>query len=104
MRWVVVYPRSWIGEQRDAFCFGFENDSGEDLFTLLFEANVVTPTQLAKQFGLSFEELMRVWSEMPMDNAAIAAEMKPTRAARQSFSWIVVWDFGTKIRPANECV
>jgi hypothetical protein len=59
-------------EQRDAFCFGFENDSGEDLFTLLFEANAVTPTQLAKQFGLSFEELMRVWSEMPMDNAAIA--------------------------------
>ena len=78
--------------------------SGEDLFTLLFEANVVTPTQLAKQFGLSFEELMRVWSEMPMDNAAIAAEMKTTRAVRRSFSWIVVWDFGTKIRPANECV
>ena len=66
-------------EQRDAFCFGFESDNGDDLFTLLFEAKIVTPAQLAGQFGRALEDFMRVWSEMPMDNAAIAAELNATR-------------------------
>ena len=65
--------------QRDAFCFGFESDNGDDLFTLLFEAKIVTATQLAREVGRSLDDLMRVWSEMPMDNAAIAAELNATR-------------------------
>jgi hypothetical protein len=65
--------------QRDAFCFGFESDNGDDLFTLLFEAKIVTPAELAGQFGRSLEDLMRVWSEMPMDSAAIASELNATR-------------------------
>ncbi|CAN5649664.1 hypothetical protein BH20ACI3_BH20ACI3_27970 [soil metagenome] len=67
-------------KQRDTFCLGFEHDNGEDLFTLLFEANIATPPQLAHEFGRSLEDLMRVWSEMPMDIAAIAAELTATRS------------------------
>jgi len=67
-------------KQRDVFCFGFEHDNGEDLFTLLFEANLASPMQLAHQFGRSLEDLMRVWSELPMDIPAIGAEMTATRS------------------------
>lgn len=65
--------------QREAFCFGFESDNGDDLFTLLFEAKIVTPAELAGQFGRKLEDLVQVWSEMPMDNAAIAGELNVTR-------------------------
>jgi hypothetical protein len=65
--------------QREVFSFGFEDDNGVDLFTLLFEARIVTPEQLARRFGRTREDLMRVRSEMPMDNAAIAAELNATR-------------------------
>jgi len=35
-------------QQRDVFCFGFEDQSGRDLFTVLLEAEVVTFRELAK--------------------------------------------------------
>jgi len=67
-------------KQRDTFCLSFEDDHGEDLFTLLFEADIFTPSQLAKQLKRPLEEVVRVWSEMPMDDAAIAEELGGTRS------------------------
>jgi len=71
---VLALPKN----QRDAFCLRFEDNHGEDLFTLLFEANIATPTLLAQQLGRSPKDLMRMWSAMPMDYAAIATELKAT--------------------------
>jgi RNA polymerase sigma factor (sigma-70 family) len=67
-------------KQRDTFFLSFEDDHGEDLFTLLFEADIFTPSQLAKELKRPLEDVVRVWSEMPMDDAAIAEELGGTRS------------------------
>jgi RNA polymerase sigma factor (sigma-70 family) len=71
---VLALPKN----QRDAFCLRFESDSGEDLFTLLFEAHITSPPQLAQQMARSLEDLLRVWAAMPMEYADIATELKLT--------------------------
>jgi RNA polymerase sigma factor (sigma-70 family) len=73
-RAVLALPKN----QRDAFCLRFESNSGEDLFTLLFEAHITTPPQLAQQMARSLEDLMRVWAAMPMEYADIATELSLT--------------------------
>lgn len=73
-RSVLALPKN----QRDAFCLRFESESGEDLFTLLFEAQITTPSQLAQQLARSREDLVRIWSVMPMEYAAIATELNLT--------------------------
>jgi RNA polymerase sigma factor (sigma-70 family) len=72
-------------EQRDVFCFGFEDESGRDLFTVLLEAEIVTFRELAQQLGRSTETIVGLWSKMPMDDEGIAFEMKTTRA--QVYKW-----------------
>jgi len=66
-------------EQRDVFCFGFEDDSGRDLFTVLLETETVTFRELTEELGRSTDEIVRLWSKMPMDNKAMAEELKITR-------------------------
>jgi RNA polymerase sigma factor (sigma-70 family) len=73
-RAVLALPKN----QRDAFCLRFEIDGGEDLFTLLFEAHITTPPELAQQMARSLEELMRMWAAMPMEYADIATELNLT--------------------------
>jgi RNA polymerase sigma factor (sigma-70 family) len=73
-RAVLALPKN----QRDAFCLRFESDSGEDLFTLLFESHIATPPQLAQQITRSLEDLMRMWAAMPMEYADIATELNLT--------------------------
>lgn len=73
-RAVLALPRN----QRDAFCFRFEDENGDDLFTLLFQSKLTTPSQLAQDLGRSLQELIRIWAAMPMDYASIAVEMKAT--------------------------
>ncbi len=72
-------------EQRDVFCFGFEDQAGRDLFTVLLEAEVVSFESLAKELGRSTKEIVGLWSKMPMDDEAIADEMKTSRA--QVYKW-----------------
>jgi RNA polymerase sigma factor (sigma-70 family) len=72
-------------EQRDVFFLGFEDHSGRDLFTALLEAEVVTLRELAQELDRSSESIVGLWSKMPMDDAAIAAELKTTRA--QVYKW-----------------
>lgn len=73
-RAVLALPKN----QRDAFCLRFETENGEDLFTLLFQANLTTPSQLAEDLGRSLQETIRIWASMPMDYAAIALELRLT--------------------------
>ena len=66
-------------EQREVFCFGFEDDRGRDLFTVLLETETVTFRELTEELGRPTDEIVRLWSKMPMDNKAIAEELKITR-------------------------
>lgn len=72
--------RELVPEQRDVFCFGFEDQSGRDLFTVLLEAEIVNLGEIARELGRSPETIGELWSKMPMDVKAIAIEMKTTRA------------------------
>ena len=66
-------------QQRDVVCFGFEDQSGRDLFTVLLEAEVVTFRELAQELSRPTETIVGLWSRMPMDDKSIAAELKTTR-------------------------
>jgi RNA polymerase sigma factor (sigma-70 family) len=77
--------RELSAEQRDVFFLGFEDQSGRDLFTVLLEAEVVTFRELAKELDRSSDSIVGLWSKMPMDDAAIAVELKTTRA--QVYKW-----------------
>ena len=72
-------------EQRAVFCLGFEDQSGRDLFTVLLEAEVVTFRELTQELDRSTETIVGLWSKMPMDDEAIAVEMKTTRG--QVYKW-----------------
>lgn len=66
-------------KQRDTICFSFEDMSGEDLFSLLLDAEVVTLPHVARELGLPLDRLMALWRDMPMDNASIATVLDATR-------------------------
>ena len=66
-------------EQRDAFCFGFEDQAGQDLFSALLGGGVVTLRDLAKVLGRSVEEVARLRMLVPMDSSTVAAELNATR-------------------------
>jgi RNA polymerase sigma factor (sigma-70 family) len=72
-------------EQRDVFCFGFEDENGRDLFTVLLEAEVVDFQELAQELGRTPDAVVSLWSQMPMDDASIAAELKTKRAQVQKW-------------------
>jgi len=72
-------------EQRDVFCFGFEDESGRDFFTVVLEAEVVSFGELVNELGRSAETIMRLWSQMPMDDNAIAIELKTKRTQVQKW-------------------
>ncbi len=65
--------------QRAVFFFGFRDESGDDLLSLLLDTDLATPVEIAAQVDLSLEGLMSVWREMPLDNAAIAAFLGTSR-------------------------
>ena len=66
-------------KQRDTICLSFEDSTGEDLFSLLLDAEVGTLPQIASELGLSLERLTTLWRDMPMDSARIAAELGASR-------------------------
>lgn len=60
------------GEQRDAFTFGFEDEAGQDLFTVLLGAGIVTWDELADGMQRSVEEIGKLRMQMPMDGSVAA--------------------------------
>ena len=80
-----ILQRLWVEvkllppNQRDTFCLSFEDESGDDLFSLLLSTEIVTLQQLAQELDRSLEQLMSLWQQMPMDNASIANELNATR-------------------------
>lgn len=53
--------------------FGFRDERGDDLLSLLLGTDVATPMEIADQLGFALEGLIAIWREMPLDSAAIAA-------------------------------
>lgn len=74
-RAVIQLPR----EQRDSFTLSFEDQSGQDLFTLLLAAEIVSWSELAHGMGRSVDEVVRLRLRMPMDSAGVADELGASR-------------------------
>jgi len=66
-------------EQRDSFVFGFEDQTGQDLFSMLLAADIVNWDELAHGMGRSVQEVVRLRMLMPMDCAGVADELKASR-------------------------
>jgi len=66
-------------EQRDAFALSFEDEAGEDLFTMLRAADIVNWDEIAQGMGRSVQEVVRLRGRMPMNGASVAAELNASR-------------------------
>ena len=66
-------------EQRDSFVFGFEDEAGQDLFTVLLAAEIVNWDEIARGMGRSVQEVVRLRLAMPMDSARVGDELRATR-------------------------
>ncbi len=66
-------------EQRDAFALSFEDETGQDLFTVLRTAEIVNWDELAQGMGRSVEDVARLRVQMPMDGASVADELRTSR-------------------------
>lgn len=66
-------------EQRDVFAFGFEDQAGQDLFTILLASEIVNWDELAQGMGRPLEEVVRLRLRMPMDSASVADELRASR-------------------------
>ncbi|MGE0129318.1 MAG: RNA polymerase sigma factor [Blastocatellales bacterium] len=67
-------------DQRNTICLSFEDESGEDLFSLLVDAGIATLPELAAEFGLPSEQFGKLWVRVPMmDNTELAEYLGATR-------------------------
>lgn len=66
-------------EQRDSFALSFEDEGGQDLFTVLQAAEIVNWDELAHGMGRSVEDVVRLRLRMPMDGANVAKELSTSR-------------------------
>jgi RNA polymerase sigma factor (sigma-70 family) len=86
-----LLARLWQGvinlpaEQRDSFALRFQDEAGEDLFTVLLAAGIVNWDQLANGMGRTVEEVVRLRLRMPMDSAGIADELNS--APKNVYKW-----------------
>jgi RNA polymerase sigma factor (sigma-70 family) len=67
-------------EQRDTVCLGYVDKDCEDIVNLLVNAKIITFPQLASDLGMSIEELMNLWKQIPMDSATLANYLGATRS------------------------
>ncbi len=86
-------------EQRDAFCFRFQDDSGNDLFSLLIEFGIATLPQIAQGFNRSAQHIRRLRSLMPMDGATAAAELNASRSQVNKWRYLAVKRLKKEILP-----
>jgi RNA polymerase sigma factor (sigma-70 family) len=86
-------------EQRDVFCLGFEDDSGRDFFTVVLESKVVSFGEVVHELGRSTETIVRLWSQMPMDDEAIATELKTKRTQVQKWRFRALQRLKNRLLP-----
>jgi RNA polymerase sigma factor (sigma-70 family) len=66
-------------EQRDSFALSFEDQAGQDLFTLLLTADIVSWDELAHGMERPVGEVVRLRLRMPMESARVADELRASR-------------------------
>ena len=66
-------------EQRDAFVLSFEDEAGQDLFTVLRASEIVNWDELAQGMGRSVQDLVRLRARMPMNGGDVADELRTSR-------------------------
>ena len=66
-------------EQRDSFALAFQDQAGQDLFTVLLAADIVNWDELAEGMGRTVQEVVRLRLLMPMNSAGVAAELRASR-------------------------
>jgi len=66
-------------EQRDAFALSFEDEAGEDLFTMLRAAEILNWDEIAQGMGRPVQEVVRLRARMPMNGASMADELRASR-------------------------
>lgn len=71
--------RALPAEQRDAFVLSFEDEAGQDLFTVLRAAEIVNWDELARGMDRSVQDVVRLRGRMPMNGADVADELRTSR-------------------------
>ena len=66
-------------DQRDSFALSFEDQAGQDLFTLLLTADIVSWDELARGMGRPVEDVVRLRLRMPMESVKVAHELRASR-------------------------
>ena len=66
--------------QRLTICLSLTDQNGNDLFSILMDAEAVSGARIAKDLGLSLEAWIELWREAPMENESLAARLKTSRA------------------------
>jgi hypothetical protein len=57
----------------------FEDEAGQDLFTMLRAAEIVNWNEIAQGMGRSVQEVVRLRGRMPMNGASVAEELRASR-------------------------
>lgn len=70
---------------RHTICFGFADERGEDLISLLVLADARSLPELAADLDLTLDELRDLWARAPLDNEALATHLGATR--QQVIKW-----------------
>lgn len=74
-------------QQRAAVCLSMMDQNGNDLFSILLEADAVSGTQLARDLALSQEEFIALLRQLPLDNAGVAEYLGATCALVNKWRW-----------------
>ena len=90
--------RQLPAQQRSAVCLSLSDQNGNDLFSILLEAEAVTWTQLASDLELSPDEFIALLRQLPMDNAGVAEYLGTTRAMVNKWRWRGLQQLRTRIR------
>ena len=85
-------------QQRAAVCLSLMDQNGNDLFSILLEAEAVSWTQLASDLELSPSEFIELLRQLPMDNAGVADYLGTTRALVNKWRWRGLQQLRARIR------
>ncbi len=61
--------------ERDAVCLWHSNENGEDLWSLLHDAGVVTTSELISALNITSQELTKLWAQIPMGSKPLAKHL-----------------------------
>jgi len=64
---------------REVFCLSFAGGNGEDLLSLLLNAQAVTLAEWSASLGWPTDRLEALWEQMPMNGDSLAAHLGLTR-------------------------